>query len=67
MPQDDTLYIEGCPAPVHSPAIVSRCGGPPASVMNVCGHCGSSIVRVDGAVWAAVPERDADRVRAHYA
>lgn len=54
---NNPLEVEGCPHDVRSPSIVSRCGGSPASVLNVCGICGNHIVRVDGAVWVERKER----------
>lgn len=68
MNENAPLAIDGCPHDGHSPAIVHRGGGgAPASILNVCGICGNSIVRVDGSVWVAVCEREANKVRAYYA
>jgi hypothetical protein len=50
----------------HFPAIVSRAGGPPASVLNVCGICGAQIVhlKVPGSAhWTEITEDEADRIR----
>ena len=66
MNKADPLTIDGCPHDGHSPAIVSRCGETPASVLNKCGICGNHIVRVDGSVWVAICERESERVRAVY-
>jgi len=66
MSENDPLAVDHCPHDSHSPVIVSRCGGVPASVMNNCGICGNYIVRVDGMVWVAVCERESERVRAAY-
>lgn len=66
MSENDPLAVDPCPHDAHSPAIVSRCGGVPASVLNTCGLCGNYIVRVDGTVWVAVCERESDKVRASY-
>ena len=60
--QNPDRVIDGCLAPIHSPAIVSRCGGIPASVLNTCGHCGEFIVRVDG-VWLAICQEESERLR----
>lgn len=67
MPKENEMLVERCPGPVHAPAIVSRCGGPPAAILNVCGHCGNQIVHMTGGGWVAVPEYEADRVRKAYA
>lgn len=54
--------IDGCPAPVHSPAIVIRCGGISADILNTCGHCGEYIVNVAG-VWLAICDEESERLR----
>ncbi len=54
-----------CPmsSKVHSPAIVSRCGGPTPEELNICGICGSDLTMIRGA-WIAISEEQADSIRA---
>ena len=47
---------------VHSPAIVSRCGGPTAEELNICGICGSDLTMVRG-VWIAISDEQAYAIR----
>jgi len=46
----------------HSPAIVSRCGGPTPEELNICGICGSELTMVRG-VWIAISDEQADAIR----
>jgi hypothetical protein len=46
----------------HSPAIVSRCGGPTAEELNICGICGSDLTMVRGA-WIAISDEQAYSIR----
>ena len=61
VPDDIEHVICGCPAPVHSPAIVHRNGGISADVLNSCGHCGEYIVKANG-VWVAIPPSERARL-----
>lgn len=66
MNESDPFATDPCPHDCHSPAIVHRCGGTPAEVLNTCGICGNFIVRVDGKLWVAICERESDKVRKAY-
>ncbi len=46
----------------HSPAIVSRCGGPTPEELNTCGICGAYLTQVNGA-WLAISEDEAFLIR----
>ena len=56
----DTCPMSG---KAHSPAIVSRCGGPTPEELNVCGICGSDLTMVRGA-WIAISDERAFSIRA---
>jgi hypothetical protein len=46
----------------HSPAIVSRCGGPSAEELNICGICGVYIAKIRDR-WISITEEQADAIR----
>lgn len=60
------VRVVNCPHDWHSPVIVSRSGGIPASVLNTCGICRNYIVLVDDRMWIAICEREPNRLRVAY-
>lgn len=46
----------------HSPAIVSRCGGPTPEELNICGICGAELTQVRSR-WIAITDEQADAIR----
>ncbi len=46
----------------HSPAIVSRCGGPSPEELNSCGICGLDITKIRNK-WIGITEEQADSIR----
>lgn len=46
----------------HSPAIVSRCGGPTPEELNICGICGEELTRIRSR-WVAISAEQADAIR----
>ena len=46
----------------HSPAIVSRCGGPSAMELNICGICGEELTNIRG-LWISITPEQADVIR----
>lgn len=46
----------------HSPAIVSRCGGPTPQELNICGICGEELTKIRGR-WIAISSEQADAIR----
>ena len=46
----------------HSPAIVSRCGGPTPEELNICGICAAELTLIRSK-WIAITDEQAAAIR----